>query len=115
MGTIQNHYDTEVAKEKPNQVLLTKLSKVLDRKTLTLNEWRLSGKFIPKADFLLENPTADLLATCSEVIEYIGKDYIQVMSSGMFRYTASIKGKVLDEVENEMWGKIVEKLWCSEC
>ena len=96
MGTIQNHYDIEVAKEKPNQVLLTQLSKVLDRKTITLNEWRLSGKFIPKADFLAENPTAELLATCSEVIEYFGKHYIQVMSSGIFRYSSSIKGKVLD-------------------
>lgn len=115
MVTIQKHYDIEMEKEKPNQVLLTQLSKVLIRKTLTLNEWRLSGKFIPKADFLLENPTAELLTTCSEVIEYFGKSYIQVMSSGTFRYTSAIKGKVLDEVEDKMWQDIVEKLWCENC
>jgi hypothetical protein len=117
MGTIQKHYDIESAKEKPNQSTLSNLSKVLDRKTLTLNEWRSSGRFIPKAEYLLENPTAGLLASCSEVIEYIGKDYIQVtnLSSGTFRYTSSIKGKVLDEVENKMWEKIAEKLWCENC
>jgi len=115
MGTIQKHYDTELTKEKPNQLLLSILSKVLERKTLTLNEWRLSGKFIPKAEFLLNNPTAELLATCSEVIEYIGGDHIQVMSSGTFRYTSAIKGKVLDDVEDKMWQEIVEKLWCENC
>jgi hypothetical protein len=115
MGTIQKHYESELAKEKPNQLLLSILTKILERKTLTIREWRLSGKFIPKAEFLRDNPTEELLATCSEVIEYIGKDYIQVMSSGTFRYTSSIKSKVLDEVEDDMWNKIAEKLWCENC
>lgn len=115
MVTIQEHYDIELAKEKPNQALLSKLSKVLDQQTITLTEWRLTGRFIPKADFLAENPTAELLTTCSEVIEYLGKSYIQVMSSGTFRYTSAIKGKVLDEVEDEMWNEIAEKLFCDNC
>jgi hypothetical protein len=115
MGTIQNHYNIEEAKEKPNQLLLSILSKILDRKTLTLKEWRLSGKFIPKSEFLLENPTVELLSTCSEVIHYIGGGYIQVLSSGTFRYTSSIRGKVLDDIEDKMWNEIVERLWCNEC
>ena len=115
MGTIHKHYDTELAKEKPNQLLLSILTKILDRKTLTLNEWRLTGKFIPKSEYLRDNPTEELLTTCSEVIEYVGKGYIQVMGSGTFRYTSSIKGKVLDDVENKMWREIVEKLWCENC
>lgn len=115
MGTIQKHYDTELAKEKPNQLLLSILTKILDRKTLTLNEWRLTGKFIPKPEYLRDNPTEVLLTTCSEVIEYVGKGYIQVMGSGTFRYTSSIKGKVLDDVENKMWREIAEKLWCENC
>jgi hypothetical protein len=115
MGTIQKHYDSEVAKENPSQALLINLAKVLLRKTLTSKEWRLSGKFIPKEEFLKDNPTAGLLASCVEVIQYIGGGYIQVLSSGTFRYTSSIRGKVLDDVEDEMWNEIVERLWCSEC
>jgi hypothetical protein len=117
MGTIQKHYNSELAKEKPNKLLLSILTKVLERKTLTSKEWRLSGRFIPKAEFLNDNPTAALLASCSEVIQYIGGDYIQVtnLSSGTFRYTSSIKGNVLDDVEDDMWNEIAEKLFCENC
>jgi hypothetical protein len=117
MGTIQKHYDSEVAKENPSQALLINLAKVLLRKTLTSKEWRLSGKFIPKEEFLKDNPTAGLLASCREVIQYMGGDYIQVtnLSSGTFRYTSSIKGNVLDDVEDAMWNEIAEKLFCENC
>jgi hypothetical protein len=115
MGTIETYYNRELAKEKQNNLLLQQLSKILERKTLTLKEWRLTGKFIPKADFAFENPTVELLATCSEVINYVGGEYIQVLSSGTFRYTSSIRGKVLDDVEDEVWKEIAERLWCSEC
>ena len=113
MGTIQKHYDIESVKEKPNTLLLSILSKLLDKKSLTLEEWRLSGKFIPKSEFLRDNPTVGLLASCSEVIQYIGLDYIQVtsLSSGVFRYSSSIKSKVLDEVEDKMWSEVKDKLW----
>ena len=117
MGTIQKHYESELAKEKPNTLLLSILSKILIRKTITLSEWRSSGRFIPKAEFLLSNPTEGLLASCSEVIQYIGGHYIQVtnLSSGTFRYTSSIKGNVLDEIENAMWNEIAEKFFCENC
>jgi len=117
MGTIKKHYENELAKEKPNQELLSILSSILERRTITLNEWRLSGKFIPKEEFLKDNPTVALLASCSEVIQYVGGEYIQVtsLSSGTFRYTSKIKGNVLDDIENAIWNKISEKLWCSEC
>lgn len=115
--TIENYYKIELAKENPDQSMLSKLSKILERGTLTLNEWKLLGKFIPKKEFLDENPSVSLLASCSEVIQYIGGEYIQVtnLSSGTFRYSSKIKGNVLDEVEAEMWGEIAEKLWCEEC
>lgn len=115
MGTIRSHYEIELAKEKPNTLLLSILSKVLDRNTLTLNEWRLSGKFTPKDAFLLENPSETLLSTCTEVIEYLGKHYIQVLSSGVFRYNAQAKSKVLDDVEDIMWNEVAEKLFCDNC
>lgn len=117
MGTIQKHYDSELAKENPSQLLLDHLSKVLSRGTLTLKEWKSLGKFIYKEEFLKDNPTVGLLVSCSEVIQYIGGEYIQVtsLSSGTFRYTSKIKGNVLDDVEDAMWKQISEKLWCSDC
>lgn len=115
MGTIQRHYDLEVAKENPSQEILIHLSKVLLRKTLTLNEWKLNSKFIPREQFLAENPTEKLLATCDEVIEYLGKHYIQVLSSGTFRYTSSIRSKDLSEVEDAIWSEVAEQFWCREC
>lgn len=115
MGTIRKHYEIELAKEKPNNLLLSILSKVLERKTITLNEWRLSGKFTPKSAFLLENPSEPLLSTCTEVIEYFGKHYIQVLSSGVFRYNSEVRSKVLDDVEDIMWNEIAEKLFCEDC
>lgn len=111
MATIQEHYDSV----KNNKELSDKLSKVLERKTLTLNEWKLNSKFIPRDQFLAENPKEKLLSTCDEVIEYFGKHYIQVLGSGTFRYTSSIRSKDLSEVENAMWSEVSEKLWCSEC
>lgn len=115
MGTIKKHYESEFAKENPNKLLLSILNKTLERNTLTLNEWRLTGRFIPKEEFLRDNPTAGLLVSCSEVIQYIGGEYIQVMGSGTFRYTSKIKGNVLDDVENKIWREIAEKLWCENC
>ena len=115
MGTIQKHYDIELAKNQRNILLLDKISKVLIRKTLTLNEWKLSSRFIPRDQFLAENPREKLLATCEEVIEYLGKHYIQVLSSGTFRYTSSIRSKDLFEVEIAMWSEVAEQFWCSEC
>jgi len=115
MGTIKNHYETEMAKEKPNQLLLSQLSKILLRNTLTKSEWRLTGKFIPKNEFLLEHPEAELLKTCSEVVHYVGGAYIQVLSSGVFRYDADTKSKVLDEVEDVVWQAIAERLFCDNC
>lgn len=115
MGTIQKHYDIEAAKQNPSQELLIHLSNVLLRKTLTLNEWKLSSRFIPRDQFLAENPREKLLATCEEVIEYLGKNYIQVLSSGTFRYTSSIRSKDLFEVEIAMWSEVAEQFWCSEC
>lgn len=115
MGTIKKHYDIELAKEKPNTLLLSSLLKVLDRNSISSDEWRMTGRFTPRGAYLLENPNETLLSTCTEVIEYFGKGYIQVLSSGVFRYNAKVKSKVLDDVENIMWNDIAEKLFCDNC
>ena len=115
MGTIQNQFDLESAKENPNKILLSILSTILERKTLTLNEWKVLGKFIPKKEFLDNNPTEVTLASCVEVIQYPGGAFIQVMESGVFRYNSLIHNKVLDRVEDAVWYLVSEKFWCNKC
>ena len=96
-------------------LLLSILSKILERGGITLSEWRLSGRFTPREAYLLENPNETLLTTCTEVIEYFGKHHIQVLSSGVFRYNAQAKSKVLDDVEDIMWNDVAEKFFCDDC
>jgi hypothetical protein len=113
--TIQDQFNLESSKENPNTLLLSILSKILDRGTITLEEWKSLGRFIPKKQFLDENPTGVVLASCVEVIQYPGAHYIQVMESGTFRYNSKIHSKILDQVEDIVWFLIFEKLWCNKC
>lgn len=115
MGTLQKQFDLESNKESPNTLLLSILSTILERKTITFNEWKLLGKFIPKKEFLDNNPNDTVLASCVEVIQYPGGEFIQVMESGTFRYDTAIYGNQLDEVEKSVWKLTFEKLWCESC
>ena len=103
MENIKKHYEQELLKEKPNLYLLANLEKLLDRKSITLEEWRMTGKFTPREVYKKHNPEIALLKGCTEVIEYVGMVYIQALSNGIFRYTASIKGEILDNVEDGAW------------
>lgn len=115
MGTLQKQFDLESIKENPNTLLLSILSTILRRETLTFNEWKLLGRFIPKKEFLDSNPDKIVLASCVEVIEYPGGEYIQVMESGIFRYNSKIYSRNIDDVEFAVWKLILEKLWCENC
>jgi len=115
MGTIKKHYDKELLKVKPNLYLLANLEKLIARKSITLNEWRNTGKFTPRLAYLKYNPDVVLLKSCTEVIEYVGMTYIQVLTTGVYRYTKSIRGKVLDNVEDSAWEQVAQELFCTEC
>lgn len=115
MGTIQKQFDLESSKENQNTLLLSILSTILDRGTMTLAEWKSLGKFIPKKEFLDNNPTEAILASCVEVIQYPGGCYIQVMASGVFRYNSKIHSKDLDRIEDTIWSLVSEKFWCDKC
>lgn len=113
--TIKNQFDLESSKENPNALLLSILSRILDRGTITLEQWKSLGRFVPKKQFLDSNPAEIVLVSCIEVIQYPGGAYIQVMESGTFRYNSKIHSKDLDKVENAIWNLVVEKLWCDKC
>jgi len=114
MKTIKKHLELEQARTKPNQLRIDELNKILKRGTLTLEEWRMTGRFTPAEDYLNRNVGAKLIKDCKEVIEYVGDNIIEVLHTGYFVFEDT-KSKTLDDVENKMWLAISEKLWCENC
>jgi hypothetical protein len=114
MKTIKNHLELEQAQTKPNQLRIDELNKILKRGTLTLEEWRMTGRFTPAEEYLSRNVGAKLIKDCKEVIEYVGDNIIEVSHTGYFVFQDT-KSKTLDDVENKMWNSIAEKLWCENC
>jgi hypothetical protein len=114
MTTIKNHLELEKKKLKPSQLRIDELNKILKRGTLTLEQWRMTGRFIPAEEYLSINVGAKLIKNCKEVIEYVGGNIIEVLHTGYFVFEDT-KSKNLDEVEDKMWMAIAEKLWCEKC
>lgn len=106
MTTIKRHLELERARAKPSELRIKELEKILKRGTLTLEEWRMTGKFIPADEHLISD--------CKEVVEYVGNNIIQVLNTGDFIFEDTTS-KSLEEVEDKMWIFIAEKLWCEKC
>lgn len=109
MGTIKEHL--EKAKLNNDTDRVNQLEKVLARKTITFKSWIKSAKFIPLEEYQSDK---ELLKDCVEVIEYIGGEVIQILSTGEFQYKET-KSTDLDTIEMVLWFDIADKLWCSEC
>jgi hypothetical protein len=107
MMTIKKHLEQDSSRT-------DELSKILKRGTITLDEWRMTGKFISAEEYLHKNKDVALVKNCKEVIEYAGMSIIQVLHTGFFIFKDT-KSKTLDEVENAVWLDISEKLWCDNC
>ena len=65
-----------------------------------------SGRFIPRVVFLEKNPNEQLLEDCTDVVQYSGGAYIQVLKSGVFYLDESFSSRSLDEVEVKLLEKI---------
>ena len=107
MMTIKKHLEQDSSRA-------DELSKILNRGTITLDEWRMTGKFISAEEYLHKNKDVALVKNCKEVIEYAGASIIQVLHTGFFVFKDT-QSKTLDEVENAVWLDISEKLWCDNC
>lgn len=106
MTTIKNHLEQETNKDR-----LKELAKILNRGTLTFNEWSATGKFLTAKQYAKK---MQLDEDCKQVIEYVGLTVIQVLSTGEYLF-GDIKSKSLDELENKIWLSVAEKLWCENC
>jgi len=65
-----------------------------------------SGRFICKEAFLDKNPNEKLKEECTDVVQYSGGNYIQVLKSGLFYVDENFSSKSLDESEIKLWEKI---------
>jgi hypothetical protein len=74
-----------------------------------LNEFIDTGRFIPRNFFLEKRPNEVLLDDCSDVIQYEGGHYIQVLDDGTFYLDEFNSSKVLDEVELILYTRKIEE------
>jgi len=65
-----------------------------------------SGRFTRRIAFLDKNPNEQLLDDCTDVVQYSGGTYIQVLKSGVFYLDESFSSRSLDEVEVKLLEKI---------
>ena len=65
-----------------------------------------SGRFTRRMAFLDKNPNEQLLDDCTDVVQYEGGAYIQVLKSGVFYLDESFSSRSLDEVEVKLLEKI---------
>ena len=64
------------------------------------------GRFMCRDLFIDKNPNEQLLDDCTDVVQYEGGAYIQVLNSGIFYLDESFSSRSLDEVEVKLLEKI---------
>lgn len=104
MVTIKKHLEKDSSRA-------AELNKILERGTITLNEWRETAKFFMKEDY---KSKSKLKKDCKQVIEYAGLVIIEVLSTGEFTF-GDFKTRSLEVLENIAWMESAEKLWCETC
>ena len=66
-----------------------------------------SGRFMSRESYLSKYPKAKLKEDCTDVVVYRANGCdIQALKSGEFYYSESIRGYVLDEVEEKMYNNL---------
>ena len=69
-----------------------------------------SGRFMCKQSFIEKNPEENLLSDCTDVVHYVGGQYIQVLKSGEFYVDENFKSRSLDEAEIKLWENINKQM-----
>jgi len=106
MTTIKKHLE-----QATNQSRIDELSKIVNRGTLTFNEWKTTANFFDKKEYKSD---LKLKRNCEQIIEYAGLVLVQVLSTGEFVFENQ-KSTDIDEIETIAWASSVEKFWCETC
>ena len=73
---------------------------------MTKAEFINSGHFVYRESFLEKNANTKLHPDCTDVVEYSGGAYIQLLKSGQFYLEDNTLDKSLDVVEGQLWDRI---------
>jgi len=111
MGLIKQHLDRETKKEKKDLRLINELKKVIDRGTITFEQWYEPGRFINRDEFYGDNPKENLHVDCTDVVVYYGDLYIQVLKSGEYYIDPNNVSRNIGEIELALWDKNCGYLW----
>jgi uncharacterized membrane protein len=108
METIKKHLARTTDPER-----IKELTYIVNRGTITLEQWRDTGKFFYASQYKKE-----LSKDCVQVVEYAGGSIIELIKKDNESFIFSIKGtesQNLDKVEDALWKEVCEKLWCENC
>lgn len=105
MALIKQHLDNELNKPKSDVQTIIELRKILENKTISFEEWQISGKFIPSDMFAKEYPLASLNQECTDVILYYGDLWIEVLKTDMFFVRPGFVTNDIKSAERELWQK----------
>lgn len=106
----------EKKKSKPDTGLVNKLMKLIALDEVTLEDFRDTGRFIPRDVFKMEMKKEMLLPDCTDVVVYAGDFYIQAMKTNEFVFKpisykqATLRSESLDVLEEAMWELSAKKV-----
>jgi hypothetical protein len=111
MGLIKQHLDRELSKPVPDAYMVSELNKIVNRRTTSFGEWVQSGRFINRDEYLSIRPDELLHIDCTDVIQYYGDVYLQLLKSGNFYIDASFQSPDIKESERQLWARVCESLF----
>lgn len=110
MSKLKEHLKLEQSKPCPDKHIVEQLKTILDRGTLTFEEWKLSGRFVPREHFLEHSPKTKLHDDCTEVVKYFC-GHIEALKTNQFYVSPNIHCTAIEPLEKFIWGEIEKKLW----
>jgi hypothetical protein len=110
MGLIKQHLQTEENKQNPDKYVVEQLKKILENGTLSFDEWKLSGRFVPRESFERNRPEVKLHEDCAEVVSYFCAQ-IQALKTNQFYTHDGIYCSSIVPLEKFIWSEIEKKLF----
>lgn len=113
MEPILNQIKSEQLSKNPNVHLIDRLKRVLEKGSLSFQDFCGSGTFIPREIYSRDNQQVKLQDDCTDVIRYYGNYIIQGTKSNIFVTEINgvkVEGKSLSILEDMLWSMEVNKV-----
>lgn len=111
MNLIELEIERETQKKNASQDRISKLNSMLNKKSVTFEEFQDSGRFMPMEKYELEKNIAYIHPECRTVVRYMGGFVIQIMKSGAFVYMLKKDESLYVHLEDDGLVKMEQKVW----